>query len=183
MLPIILAIYGHTIYKTKHPWSFKPFMLIIKLVGLSLTIATAAALADIHFAGLPMMLHLDLPQSSGGIMGYEIHNRLLANFGLSGTSVLLVALPCVRYFIKHRISWLTMVDAIGKYSLLVVNGFFSVFRGMGNSAELAPANAPLVSRKTEKTESNAKPQSLVKGGTDQKGGIVELSHGKSGQNC
>jgi len=182
LLPIMLAIYGHTIYKSKRTWSLNPFVYLFRLAGLVLTLASGSALADIHLEGLPLKLHLELPQSPGGILGLEIHNWLLADFGLTGTSVLLGSSLLVGISLFTGISWLVMVDAMGKYSLLVVNGFFSVFQGIGHASALeSSASNKKDKAKPAKTDTATKTQPNMKAATQGKGEPSKPPNAKSGK--
>ena len=177
MFPLMLAIHGHSIYKNERPWSFNPFACLFRLIGLVATVASGAALADIHLKGLP----LDLPQTEGGILGQEITHRLLVNFGLTGTSVLLAASLLVGISLCTGISWLSMVDAMGKYTLLVVNGFFAVFRGMGGGAAVEESATPAKKDKAKpvKADAVAKSPSDAKAGTLGKNGPAKPAAAKS----
>ena len=178
-LPFILAIYGHTIYKSQRPWSLNPFVYFFRLAGFVLTLASGSALADIHLEGLSSKLTLELPQSTGGILGMEIHNRISAYFGLSGTSVLLGSSLLVGISLFTGVSWLVIVDAMGKYSLLVVHGFFSVFQGSGHASALEPGNEPTASAKKAKPP-KAQPNPKVSVIQD-KGELVKFPNAKSGK--
>jgi S-DNA-T family DNA segregation ATPase FtsK/SpoIIIE len=149
VLPLMVAVYGHSIYKSVRPWAFRPFASLFRLIGLALTIVSGSALADIHLEG---RLPLELPQTAGGILGQEITQRLLADFGLTGTSVLLAASLLVGISLCTGVSWLVMVDAMGKYTLWVANGFFSVFQGMGHASAREPATEPLAAAKKDKAK-------------------------------
>lgn len=184
-LPFILAIYGHTIYKCQRPWSLNPFVYLFRLVGLALILASGCALADIHLEGLPQKLQLELPQTSGGILGLVIHNWLLADFGLTGTSVLLGSSLLVGISLFTGVSWLVLVDAMGRYSLLIVNGFFSVFQGVGHISEMESSNEPAVSAKKTKPAKNdlpSKAQPNPKGSaTQEKSELAKQPNAKSGK--
>lgn len=157
-LPLAIAIYGHTIYKSSRPWSLNPFTYLFRLTGLALTLAAGAALADLHLETLPV----DLPQSAGGILGQEITRRLLVGFGLSGTSILSAASLLIGVSLFTGASWLSIVDAMGKYTLLVANGFFAVFRGMGDGSSPMP--------ETPKKAKPAKAETPAKASSDAKAG-------------
>ena len=172
-LPLMLAIYGHSIYKNKHSWTLNPFVYLFRLAGLALIIASGSTLADIHLAGIPAAQTLmeKLPGTPGGILGLEIHNRLLDSFGLSGTSILLAASLLIGITLYTGISWLTLVDVIGKYALLVVNGFFSVFQGTGRASAPESSGEPPASNKKAKPakgEPDAKPAPSLKAGPSGK---------------
>ena len=168
-IPLVLALYGYSIYKCERFWVFKPFTLVFRLLGFVLILASGSALADIR---LPF-LEMELPhytRSVGGLMGLEIAQRLSGAFGQSGSTVMLAALLILGISFCTGISWVAMVDGLGKYSLLVVNGFFSVFRGSGDAAALKPATesaAPPKKDKAKPVKSDPEPKSPS--GTGQQG--------------
>ncbi|MDD5034433.1 MAG: DNA translocase FtsK 4TM domain-containing protein, partial [Methylococcaceae bacterium] len=150
LLPLQLAVYGYSIYKHETARA-KPTSLtqIMRGLGLLAVITAGTALCEIH---LPRIA-LDLPQSSGGILGQEIAARFLSSFGHTGASVLLATVFLLGVSLYSGISWLSMIDAMGKYSLLVVNGFFSVFAA--TRADAALPTSPAVQR--EKTKPPREP--------------------------
>ena len=195
-IPLVLAIYGFSIYKCERFWVFKPFTLLFRLVGFVLILGSGSALADIHLQNLTMELP-HYTQSVGGIVGQELSQHLLGSFGRSGTSVILATLLILGISLCTGISWLSMVDGMGKYSLLVVNGFFSVFRGIGgNSSETEAATEPSTIAKKDKTKpakaeavakspAESKPATLKKNGADKapvtKGKLGELPFAQAGE--
>ncbi len=164
-IPLVLAIYGYSIYKCDRFWVFKPFTLLFRLVGFVLILASGSALADIQLSNL----NLELPhytQSVGGIVGQVLSQHLLGAFGASGASVLLATILIFGISLCTGLSWLAIVDGMGKYSLLVVNGFFAVFRSMGDTSEpISPSEPSIKKDKTKpiKAELAAKsaPESKV----------------------
>lgn len=159
-IPIVLAIYGHSIYKCERFWVFKPFTLLFKLLGLVLILASGSALADIHLQGLnPELPHNTL--SVGGILGQEISRHLLGSFGMSGTSVILAAFLILGISLCTGISWLAMIDGMGKYCLLIASGFFAVFQGIGQGSALETAPETNSPPKKDKAKP-AKSESLAK---------------------
>jgi len=128
-LPFLLAALGHSIYKTENLGPFKPFSMLAGVLGLAAVIVAGASIADLQIAKPPMAL----PQTSGGIVGQEISERMLDAFGSKGTLVLLAFAFLVGASLYTGISWLTMIDTLGKYTLLIANGIFSVFTSSGQA--------------------------------------------------
>ena len=139
-LPLLLAAHGHALYKGGKPGLWNPLAYVPRLLGLAVAVAAGTALADIHWA----RLSISLPQSAGGILGEEVSGRLQGAFGSKGTLVLLVFSLLAGISLYTGLSWLTVFDTLGKYSLLVVEGFFSVFSGMGQVGNPAEAAAEAV---------------------------------------
>ena len=128
-LPFLLATQGHTIYKSEKLGHLRPLASLSRWLGLIALIAASAGLMEILLARVPMAL----PETTGGIVGQEISARMLDAFGNKGTLVLLAFTMLVGASLYTGVSWLSMIDGLGKYALLVVNGFFSVFTGFGHA--------------------------------------------------
>jgi len=128
-LPFLLAIHGHSIYKAEKLGLFNPLTFLARFLGFLALVTAGSGLMDLELTRVPMAL----PQTAGGILGQEISERMLDSFGSKGTLVLLFFTLVVGASLYTGISWLTMVDALGKYTLLIANGFFAVFRGMGHA--------------------------------------------------
>jgi S-DNA-T family DNA segregation ATPase FtsK/SpoIIIE len=131
--PLLLAAHGHALYKGGRPGLYNPLAYVPRLLGLAVAVAAGAALADIHWARLAIAL----PQSTGGILGEEVSGRLLGAFGGKGTLVLLVFSLLAGASLYTGISWLRVFDTLGKYALLIAEGFFAVFSSTGH------ANSPM----------------------------------------
>ncbi|MCK5091855.1 MAG: DNA translocase FtsK 4TM domain-containing protein, partial [Gammaproteobacteria bacterium] len=75
-------------------------------------------LASLHFATLPG----NLPDnSSGGVLGNVVSNFLVGGFGLLGATLFLLTLFLVGVSLFTGLSWLTVMDHTGKYSLATVS--------------------------------------------------------------
>jgi S-DNA-T family DNA segregation ATPase FtsK/SpoIIIE len=136
LLPFLLAGYGYSIYRGEH--AHTPGNLLtrsLRWLGFIAAMTGGSALSDIHLVRVP----LTLPETSGGILGREVADLLMAAFGHTGASVLLLTVFFAGVSLYTGMSWLCVVDAIGKYSLLVVNGFFSVFTGVQQNRATEPA--------------------------------------------
>ncbi len=137
--PLLLAVFGHGVYKKAGKIKFpNPLTFLPRLVGLVLVVAAGAALANIYLAGISK----DLPQDAGGVLGEEVSKRLPDAFGNKGSLVVLVFSLLVGVSLYTGLSWLALLDALGKYALLVADGFFAVFAGSGRTSSPAPADEP-----------------------------------------
>jgi len=179
-IPLVLAIYGHSIYKCERFWVFRPFTVFFRLIGFVLILASGSALADIHLQFLNPELPKDI-RSVGGILGMEISQHLTGAFGLTGTTVILAGLLILGISFCTGISWLSMIDGLGKYTLLVVNGFFAVFRGMGGGVAVEESATPAKKDKAKpaKADAVAKSPSDAKAGTLGKNGPAKPAAAKS----
>ena len=92
---------------------------IIALHGLGsvIVIIASAALFYLHV----LRIGVELPGNTGGIIGQEVGDALLLLCGNSGATVLLIASLLAGVTLATQLSWLTILDLIGKYSVLLVD--------------------------------------------------------------
>ncbi|MBM4201726.1 MAG: cell division protein FtsK, partial [Gammaproteobacteria bacterium] len=102
-------------------------------------------LTHLHLAELPV----DLPESGGGfggIIGNEIVNLASFAFGTSGATVLLTAAFLAGVSLFTGLSWLGLIDSLGKAGLLIARGFIAVFAGLSRPATALPPGEDAGSR-------------------------------------
>ncbi|MFM8332449.1 MAG: DNA translocase FtsK [Candidatus Methylumidiphilus sp.] len=159
-LPLWLAVVGQTIYKGNVAGWGNPFVLLPRALGLIAVIAAGAALVELHWMREPIAL----PDGTGGILGQEVSGRLRDAFGGKGTLVALVSALLLGLSWCTGLSWLALVDALGKYSLLVVGGFFSIFTGLGHAARRPHPAETEAEADDEEAESEADATPELEGG-------------------
>ena len=95
----------------------KKTTLALHWLGSIIVIITSAALFYLHI----LRIGVELPGNTGGIIGQEVGDGLLLLCGNSGATVLLIASFLVGVTLATQLSWLTILDLIGKYSVLLVD--------------------------------------------------------------
>ena len=86
-------------------------ILITRLSGFALTLATSCALATLHFGS-----H-GLPQTAGGAFGELLGNGLASGLGLLGATLLLLASWLAGVSLFTGLSWLAVMDRVGHHVL------------------------------------------------------------------
>ena len=76
--------------------------------GFLTTLATSCGLATLHFTGM------DMPQSAGGAFGQAVGGSLASGLGILGGTLLLLALWLASVSLFTGISWLAVMDQVGK---------------------------------------------------------------------
>jgi len=76
--------------------------------GFLTTLATSCGLATLHFTGM------DMPQSAGGAFGQAVGGSLASGLGILGGTLLLLALWLASVSLFIGISWLAVMDQVGK---------------------------------------------------------------------
>lgn len=128
LFPFLLSGYGYAIYKgpaSKEPYGAANYLL--RWFGFGTAMAAGSALADIHLLRVPF----PLPETGGGILGQEAAGLLTGAFGTTGATILLVSFFLAGVSLYTSLSWLGLLDAVGKGGLMIANGFFAAFRALG----------------------------------------------------
>ena len=124
LFPLLLAGYGYSVYKGVRKDTTPTLATrVLHWLGFAAAMGAAAAIADLHW----QRSLFPMPQGNGGILGQEVSHLVFRSFGEKGTSVLLTGLFLMGVSLYTGLSWLGVVDAVGKYSLIVLNGFLAVF--------------------------------------------------------
>ncbi|MGX2041459.1 DNA translocase FtsK [Methylocaldum sp. MU1018] len=130
LFPFLLSGYGYSIYKgpaSKEPSGAANYLF--RWFGFGAAMAAGSALADIHVLRPP----LALPETSGGILGQEAAGLLTGAFGTTGATVLLISFFLAGVSLYTSLSWLGLLDAVGKGGLTAANGFFAAFRALAGT--------------------------------------------------
>lgn len=90
-------------------------MLVIRWSGFILILLSGGTLSGLHFAIDPSVMPLD----AGGILGQISGNYFSHGLGFLGATVLHIALFLAGLTLFTGISWLVLIDNIGKYTLLI----------------------------------------------------------------
>ncbi len=118
LLPVMIFYNGIILVKTRHLNTEDRFqMLVIRWSGFVLTLISGCALASLHFASNPG----DMPLDSGGILGQIAGNYFSQGLGFLGATVLHLALFLSGLTLFTGLSWLALVDNIGKYTLELID--------------------------------------------------------------
>ncbi len=127
LLPVMIAYSGWLIFRGRTPsGAFDMRIFALRWLGFLVTLAAGAGLASLHFdvpAGM-------LPEpSAGGILGNLVGVSLTRAFGLLGATLLLLALFLAGVTLFTGLSWLALMDQVGRFSLNAVRyGRYSISR-------------------------------------------------------
>lgn len=91
----------------------------LRITGFVLTLAAGSGIATLHFSSLLT----GLPIGAGGILGDVIGNGLVRPFNFLGATLFLLALFLSGITLFTGVSWVTLVDVIGRFS---INAFVSL---------------------------------------------------------
>ncbi|MGY6214872.1 DNA translocase FtsK [Methylolobus aquaticus] len=154
VFPFLLGANGYAVFKAAPAReAFQPLHGLLRWSGLLLAMISGAGLTHLYLAQLP----IDLPESGGGyggIVGNEIVNLSSFAFGTTGATVLLTAACLAGVSLFTGLSWLGLVDQIGKAALLIGQGFGTVLAGLARPST-APADDPVAERESAAREAAA----------------------------
>ncbi len=113
LLVIIVLYFGWSIYReSKHPENPNRGDLFMRTSGFILLLITGCALSTLHFSGEFYR------ETAGGILGQVIGNYLESSMKLLGATTLLFFVWLASISLFLNVSWIKIIDEIGKYSLV-----------------------------------------------------------------
>ncbi len=116
LLPFVIIRHAYFAYISKQE-NRKKTLVILHWLGSLIAIVASAALFYLHV----LRVGIELPGNSGGIIGQEIGDALLLMCGNSGATLLLIASLLAGITLATQVSWLTVIDLIGKYTVVLVD--------------------------------------------------------------
>ena len=125
LIPVLIAYAALRVYvnRKKETVGFDIKNKIIITTGLFMTIAGSCGLAALHFNKSTSAL----PFSNGGIVGQAIASSLSEPLSFIGTTILLLTLLLAGITLLTGLSWLTVMDQVGRASFAIVNLFKAAY--------------------------------------------------------
>ncbi|MAT51608.1 MAG: cell division protein FtsK [Porticoccaceae bacterium] len=134
LFPALLALRAWNVFKAARQTQQETFDWIIftlRFVGLALVMASATALAAMHHGAGPT----DLPFGVGGLMGGAFGEAVTAGFNHVGGTLILVAVFLFGVTIFTDLSWLLVIDTLGRWSLSASDWLSSKISGYRRDIE------------------------------------------------
>ena len=132
LIPIIMALTGWLLFKRTHKLlEIDYFSVGLRLIGFLLMVFSLAALASMNANDIYEF-------SAGGVSGDIIRDAMLPYFNKLGTTLLLLCFVGAGFTLLTGISWLTIVDLTGFYSIHLLNmlkGLPSRFKSRSDETE------------------------------------------------
>ena len=119
LFPIMLLWHGYLAY-VQNKEKINKFTLFVRWSGFLVTTFSGCAIFYLHL----LRTSVELPRATGGVVGREVGEFLLITFGNSGATLLLLSAFLSGITLFTGLSWLTFVDLVGKYTLLLVDIIF-----------------------------------------------------------
>jgi S-DNA-T family DNA segregation ATPase FtsK/SpoIIIE len=116
LFPVMIFWHGYLIY-TNPEKTLGKFNLVLFWIGFLITLISGCAIFYLHI----LRLKIELPGGTGGILGQEVGDALLVISGNSGATLLLLAVFLAGITLFTGLSWFSLLDFVGKYTL---RGYF-----------------------------------------------------------
>jgi S-DNA-T family DNA segregation ATPase FtsK/SpoIIIE len=120
LFPIIIFWQGYIFHKETKP-SQDTLFIALPWVGSIAIIVASTALLNLY----ALRVGVELPRSTGGIVGEEIGDAALIALGNSGATLFLLVLLITGITLITDLSWVRLMDMIGKYT---VSCWCAIFR-------------------------------------------------------
>jgi S-DNA-T family DNA segregation ATPase FtsK/SpoIIIE len=115
LLPLMIAYGLWCSFKQRHSNApFDSLLFTLRTVGLLLVIAASTGLVAIQTSGQESVL----PFSGGGFLGLHLAKELGGVLGFIGATLLFLAMGLLGMTIYTELSWVKLVDTIGRITLL-----------------------------------------------------------------
>ncbi len=120
LFPVIICWQGYLLY-TQDRQGREKILIALQWIGSIATIISGAALLNLYL----LRIGIELPGNTGGFLGREIGNALLVVLGNSGATLLLLVILLAGVTLFTGLSWVALIDVIGKYTVLICRVIFS----------------------------------------------------------
>lgn len=115
LIPMIMALTGWILFKRTHRLlEIDYFSVGLRLIGFLLIVFSLAALASMNANDIYEF-------SAGGVSGDVIRDAMLPYFNTLGTTLLLLCFVGAGFTLLTGISWITVVDLTGFYTICLFN--------------------------------------------------------------
>jgi len=116
LIPFLFLMSGWRLYQTRlNQKTFDHFIFSIHLIGVLVLFVGGCGILWMHFNAntwLPSEI-----RGAGGIVGYTVGPLLLKLTGFDGSTLIMLALFMIGLTLYTGLSWLLVVDSIGKFAL------------------------------------------------------------------
>ena len=116
LFPFLLALRAWKVFREHktEEGHFDGVVFSLRILGFVLVMFSATGMVTLHYGHLATML----PMGWGGILGDAVAGAAVGAFNYIGSSLVLLAIFLFGLTIFADISWLALIDTLGKYALL-----------------------------------------------------------------
>ncbi len=115
LFPLLLGIRAWRVFRQHRDDAagFDGVEFSLRVIGFALVMVSSTALVTLHYGHLPTIL----PMGWGGILGDSVGDAAQAAFNYFGSTLILLAIFLFGLTVFADISWLSLIDSLGKYAL------------------------------------------------------------------
>ncbi|REL28877.1 DNA translocase FtsK [Thalassotalea euphylliae] len=147
-LPFVIAIVGWLLFQRFYRLMQLDYLTLgLKLVGFFMFYIGVTSLASMNFDDIFYF-------SAGGILGDVLSGAFLPYFSFVGSTLVFLLLTCTGFVFLTGISWLEVIDNIGRYAIAAALFIAGLPKLIGEKFSSEPKEQPLVTHKRS-TEDNA----------------------------
>ncbi len=114
LFPVMMVWMGYLAYNYSGQRGSR-LMLCLRSTGFIATLISGSALFYLHL----LRIRLELPGSTGGVLGQEMGDIFLIFLGNSGATLFLLAVFLAGITLFTGVSWIKIMDLVGKYTLML----------------------------------------------------------------
>lgn len=154
LFPLLLGLRAWRVFRQhRHePTQFDGVVFALRILGFVLVMISATSLVSLHYGHLPTIL----PMGWGGILGESVGNAAEAAFSYFGSTLILLAIFLFGLTVFTDISWLSLIDTLGKYALLVSDKVMALVAAWKARREDKQKGEEAQKRRLEVSEKQAK---------------------------
>jgi len=156
LFPLMIGLGGWFVFRSKKlPEVRRRATFVWQLVGFAITVASTCGLAALHWSGA------GFPGGAGGVLGGLIGEGLAANLSFLGATLLLLGLWMAGTSLFIGVSWLDVMDAIGRFGLKswqFARQRIAAARNKAEGRERKEARAEVVREEQRKAATRAPPR-------------------------
>ncbi len=153
LFPTMIVWHGYLAYSQTKQQNGK-FVLVLRWIGFIATVFSGSAIFYLHI----LRIRVELPGSTGGVLGQEVGDTLLIALGNSGATLLLLAIFLAGITLLTGLSWVALLDTVGKFTITMSNKFYQWILSCYDSfqdrrnvrSSLVTREVPIVSSKKSK---------------------------------
>ncbi len=124
-VPLMFAWIGYLVYRDQLHTE-NNLVIIVRYIGFVITLAFGSALLYLHL----LRTAIALPGGTGGILGQELGDFAVLMLGNSGATLLLLVGFLAGITLLTDLSWLKLMDTVGRYTLMGVQAASGLLGGM-----------------------------------------------------
>lgn len=157
LFPVIIFWNGCQFHKGAKQQHQEKLFIALPWMGAITAIISGSALLHLYV----LRTGVELPRSTGGILGEEIGDAALISLGNSGATIFLAVLLVASVTMVTNLSWVWLMDLAGKYTMIVFRALCRYALSWQQQKQLERASVQTSPKRTAKKNSTKKTLSIA----------------------